>query len=95
MLFPLRLRPARAFDLELSFAPGNTTSPAGGVGDDPAVFTAVQEQLFPLRLRPARAFDLELSFAPGNTTSLGLRLVSTRATVDVVVVESVERPTVN
>ena len=59
-----------AFDLELSFAPGNTPSTSGGVGDDPPVFTAVQEQL-------------------------GLRLVSTRAPVDVVVVESVERPTVN
>lgn len=58
------------FDIELSFAPGSTPSTSGGVGDDPPVFTAIQEQL-------------------------GLRLVSLRAPVDVIVVDAVERPTPN
>jgi uncharacterized protein (TIGR03435 family) len=58
------------FDIELSFAPETAPSPLGGVGDDPPVLTAVQEQL-------------------------GLRMVSTRAPVEVIVIESVERPSVN
>lgn len=58
------------FDIELSFTPETAPSPAGGVGDDPPILTAVQEQL-------------------------GLRMVSTRAPVDVIVIESVERPSVN
>ena len=59
------------FDIELSFNVETLApSPAGGVGDDPPVVTAVQEQL-------------------------GLRMLSTRAPVDVIVIESVERPSVN
>jgi uncharacterized protein (TIGR03435 family) len=59
------------FDIELSFNVETLApSSAGGVGDDPPVVTAVQEQL-------------------------GLRMVSTRAPADVIVIESVERPSVN
>ena len=61
---------AGEFDIELSFAPGSTPSTAGGVGDDPPVFTALQEQL-------------------------GLSRASTRAPVEVVVIESVARPAAN
>ena len=33
------------FDIELSFSPEATLSPVAGVGDDPSIATAVQEQL--------------------------------------------------